>query len=146
MAEKLKSLQYLQLISGKKISPTLTGEWISVHSYKGKTYAYYPSEPFFNVYLRITDSTVVINEFNEGLVPYAIRKITTRKNKTVFTIVNASMKECKLVFVQRNDGYMIQSSLFNKSEIRVMMKPYFFKLPIIVNHCPDYRCEEFQFR
>lgn len=30
---------------------SLEGQWISIFDYKGKYYAYYPSEPFFNSFL-----------------------------------------------------------------------------------------------
>ena len=80
--EKLSGLGALKLISSNKFSTQFLGEWLSVYQYKGKTYAYYASEPYFNVYMKITDSTITLNDFNEGLKPYAIKEVLC-KNKYV---------------------------------------------------------------
>ncbi len=144
--EKLSNMCALKLISPNKFRTQLLGEWLSVYRYKGKTYAYYASEPYFNVYIKITDSTVILNDFNEGLKPYAIEQVMCKKNKCRYKIISESLDVFEITIVLKNKTIEIKSKLFNKQKIVLAKKKRFLNIPIIVNLCPNYRCEEFQFK
>lgn len=122
------------------------GEWISIYTYKGKKYGYFPSEPFFNLLIIVTDSTVTINNFNDGLTPFAIKKMSVKSNKYIYKLINPEKKIIDLTFIlKRNNIVIIKSEILNKRKLMLIKKESFFNLPIIVNHCPGYRCGEFQF-
>lgn len=123
------------------------GDWISVHMYQGKPYAYYPSEPYFNLFLKISDSTILVNDFNDGLVIYSIKKVNQRKNKFVFLLSSSSgIKHTLKLQTMNNEIFKLGSSLLNTRKLKVVKKETFFQLPIIVNYCPAYRCQEFDFK
>ena len=144
--DKLNILDSLTVIKNKKFRSDFIGDWISIYSFKGKNYAYSPSEPFFNLFIRITDSTVVTNDFNDGLTPYFIKGISNKNNEHVFKIVSSNSKEYTLTFSLKKDAVVVKSTLFRNREIRMANKKSFFNLPIIVNFCPSYRCKEFNFK
>lgn len=123
------------------------GDWISVHMFRGKPYAYYPSEPYFNLFLRLSDSTILVNDFNDGLVTYSIKKLNQRKAKFVFLFSSSSgIKHTLKLRTKRNEIFELKSSLINTRKLIVVKKETFFQLPIIVNYCPENRCEEFDFK
>lgn len=144
-SDKLKNSNSLRFIRSKKNCSKFLGDWISIYSFKGKDYAYYPSEPFFNLFIKVTDSTKVINDFNEGWIPYYIKSITNKNNEYIFKVVSIASNEFKLTFSTQNDNVFVESELFNVQKIRLTNKTNFFKLPIIVNLCPNNRCKEFDF-
>ncbi len=130
----------------KKIITKFLGDWISTCTYKDKVYAYYPSEPYYNVYIKITDSTIVLNDFNEGLVPYAIKEITKQNNIYVFNVISPSSEVHTIyLFMMKNNLIAVKSSIFNRPNVWLTKKKNFLKLPIIVNLCPGNKCEEFHF-
>lgn len=122
------------------------GDWVSVYRHKNMNVAYYPSEPFYNLYISVNDSTVVINDFNDGFVLYTICKARSKKNKLIIEMVDGQGRKADLVF-KKAKGQVVEvnSSLFNKHDNRVVRKDAFYQLPIIVNYCPNRRCDEFQF-
>jgi hypothetical protein len=141
--------QHLLSDSGSNHSSPLkyAGDWISVHMYRGKSYAYYPSEPYFNLFLRISDSTILVNDFNDGLVTYSVKKVNQRKNKFVFLLISSSgIKHTLKLQKKNNEIYELNSSLLNTKKLKVVKKETFFQLPIIVNYCPENRCQEFDFK
>lgn len=144
--EKLSGLGALKLISSNKFRTQFLGEWLSVYQYKGKTYAYYASEPYFNVYMKITDSTITLNDFNEGLKPYAIKEVLCRNNTCRYKMISESLEDAEITIVRKNKSIEIRSPLFNKQSNQLVDKETFLRIPIIVNLCPNDRCEEFQFK
>lgn len=130
-----------------KSIPQYIGDWITINMYKGRPYAYYPSEPYFNTFIKITDSTILVNDFNDGLIFYIISKTIKKNSKFILHIINSSNKKNTLAFRLKHNGiYKVKSSLFNKSNISMVKKETYFKLPIIVNYCPEKRCQEFNFK
>lgn len=144
--EKVRIIDSLGLINNKRFNSKFLGNWISTFLYKGITYAYYPSEPYFNLYLRVTDSTLVLNDFNDGLSLYAIKEIKNFNNEFSYKIVNSSKEEFTISFIVKKGGVSLKSSLFKRNNIQIVNENNYSKLPIIVNFCPNERCGEFQFQ
>ncbi len=140
--QNIKRKAYL----GDTINSKYIGDWISIHKYKKNFYAYFPSEPYFNTFIKITDSTLVINDFNEGLTPYKITYVTQKKNKIILTLQNNHNLKHSIFIQQKSKGRVkIKSSLINVNKITFVNKQAYFELPIIVNYCPLNRCQEFKF-
>jgi hypothetical protein len=146
--EKLVFPVNSKLLADKKIISKFLGDWISTFNFKEKEYAYYPSEPYYNLYIKITDSTIILNDFNEGgLVPYAIKEATKQNGVYIFKIISPSKEEHAMNFyVINNNQIAVKSLLFNRQNIWLTKKENYLKLPIIVNLCPGERCGEFHFK
>jgi len=136
-----------KLFTDKKIIKKFLGDWISTFKFKEKEYAYYPSEPYYNLYIKITDSTIILNDFNEGgLVSYIIKEVNKQNGMYIFKISSPSKKEHTINFnVINKNQIAVKSSLFNRQNICLTQKDNYLKFPIIVNLCPGERCGEFQF-
>jgi hypothetical protein len=143
--KKLRIFDSLGFIKNKKINSIYCGNWISAFIYKGRKYAYYPSEPYYNLYLRVTDSTLILNDFNDGLSIYSIKALKKFDNECTYKIVNSSLEEFTISFVVKKGGISLKSSLFNRRNIQIVNQNNYSELPIIVNFCPSERCEEFNF-
>jgi hypothetical protein len=99
------------------------GDWISVHMYRGKLYAYYPSEPYFNLFLKISDSTILTNDFNDGLVTFSIQNINQRKNTLVVLLVSSSgIRHTLKLRTKNNEVFELKSSLLNTRKLKVVKK------------------------
>ena len=134
-------------LTNKKFIKNILGDWISTFSYKNKEYAYYPSEPYANLYIKITDNSIIMNDFMEGgLVPYSIKEVTKQNGMYIFKILSPSKEEHTINFYVINKNQIaVKSLLFNRQNIWLTKKENYYKFPIIVNLCPE-RCGEFQFK
>ena len=124
------------------------GDWITIQKFKNSFYAYYPSEPYFNTFIKITDSVLVINDFNEGaLIPYSISKVIQKRNRIIFKLTNSYNIKHTLSIQQKTNAIIeIKSSLFNVNKLRFIKRQSYFELPIIVNYCPNNKCQVFNFK
>lgn len=121
------------------------GEWISVHPFNGKFYAYFPSEPFANIYLSFKEDSITVNDFNEGLITFKITK-TKRNRNRMFLFFEIPDKTINYFSFKRinNELAEIKSSYFsNNKSIFITHSDKYFSFPIIVNFCRDNRCPEF---
>ncbi|RYE56821.1 MAG: hypothetical protein EOP48_07175 [Sphingobacteriales bacterium] len=104
-----------------------------------------------NDYIRITDSTVIVNSFSDGLIPALIQKIEWLDAKTLKIHTAAVYKEYSvIIFHLLNEArdlsviefpYMDKKIRFSLSASKDRLKKY----SIIVNYCPDARVHEWEF-
>jgi hypothetical protein len=126
-------------------------DWYSLHQYKQKYYAYLPSEPYVNSYIRITDSTVILNDFNDGLIPALIQKLEWLDAKTLKIHTAAVYKEYSVLifhFLNVARDLSVIEFPYKDKKIRFRLsasKDRLKKYPIIVNYCPDARVHEWEF-
>jgi hypothetical protein len=141
-------------LSNKKVpmhSNLLLGEWMSLHSYKGKLYAYSPSEPYINSYLNLTDSSIEINDFSDGIIPMRITEIAKTKNNGIVFVVKGIYEYASQVtfyFLNKEmDLALVETTnqVKEKSYEIMATKNKIFHMPIIVNDNPTSRFEEWQF-
>lgn len=122
---------------------SLEGQWISIFDYKGKYYAYYPSEPFFNAFLQITEDRLIINDFNDGFVTFEIEKSPTSNSNLIYLHGKDGLRHYVTFEEMSNGIFIVRSSLSNVKKIYLVRREQFDAFPIIVNYCPDNRCAEF---
>lgn len=123
------------------------GLWISVFKYGEKFYAYSPSESYYNNFIFISDSALILNEFNEGLVTYKVRYKNVKMLKVSFQLLSHEGVKHTLLIRKRNRSlYTIKSSLFRNRKMFFVRVADYYDYPIIVNFCPDNRCKEFEFK
>ncbi|HUC80104.1 MAG TPA: hypothetical protein VMR70_04275 [Flavisolibacter sp.] len=140
--------------SGKRMSYFPIGldrDWYSLHQYKQKYYAYLPSEPYVNLYIRITDSTIIMNDFNDGLIPAFIQNIEWVNAKTLKIYSAGLYKEHSVIifhFLTTAKNLAVvefpnadEKFRFNLLATKKKLKDY----PIIVNHSPNGRAHEWEF-
>lgn len=141
-------------LSNKKISIQSNlplGEWMSLHSYKEKLYAYSPSEPYINSYLNITDSSIEINDFSEGIIPMRITKIAKTKNNGIVFIIKGIYEYAQQItfyFLNKEMDLALVEIVNNekqKSYEIMATKNKIFHMPIIINDNPTSRFGEWQF-
>lgn len=122
------------------------GDWITVKKFRGKYYAYSPSEPFYNTFIRLTDSLLVMNDFNEGFVSFRYRNKIHTETRAVLQIVENNSITNLLTIRKKSKGiFVVRSSLFNSKRLFFVRRETFCDYPIIVNNCPSNRCPEFRF-
>lgn len=122
-------------------------QWITLNKYNHRYYAYCPSEAFFNTFLSINESVVIINDFNEGFVAYSIVRKNQAKRITKYELVDLNGKHHFLSLKKKHGKlFVAQSSLFCVNRVYFVQRQYFFNYPIIVNYCPNSRCREFNFK
>lgn len=122
-------------------------QWITINKFKRRYYAYCPSEAFFNTFLSINESVVIINDFNEGFVAYSIVRKNQAKRITKYELVDLNGKHHFLSLKKKHGKlFVAQSSLFCVNRVYFVQRQYFFNYPIIVNYCPNSRCREFNFK
>lgn len=148
-----KALQALSLNHGE-LETRLTmrqkavvNEWMTIRKYKGKYYAYHPSEPYANTLIQQYKNELVINVFGDGIVTYRVKKknVTSQKIELHLAVKDGFRNTITITHGKENLVW-ITSSLFNtKKPIAFTTKQSFFRLPIIVNYSPNARCEEFVF-
>jgi len=125
---------------------SISGDWISVHRFNDSIYAYLPSEPFYNSFIRVTDSAIWINDFNDGFVPLRIIKIKKTKNKFRCYLKDPESKSTIMDFnIQKNAFASINIMKYDNAARLYIKRNLFNQLPIIVNYCPEQRCVEFNF-
>ena len=61
-------------------------------------------------------------------------------------MISESLEDAEITIVRKNKTIEIRSPLFNKQKNQLVDKEMFLSIPIIVNFCPNYRCEEFPFK
>ena len=128
------------------------GDWITIEKFKGKYFAYHPSEPFYNAFFRISDTILITNDFNEGFVSYPI--INKRKSKNGIYIELKGLNENhEFLYIKQKTKkiFVVKSSLFNSGKlysgkIYLVKRKDYYDFPIIVNYCPNNRCAEFNFK
>ena len=121
------------------------GEWISVHPFNGKYYAYFPSDPFANIYLSFNDDSITLNDFNEGLITFKTTK-TKRSRKRMLLFFEVQDKTINYISFKRINTELaeLKSSYFsNNKSIFITHSDKYFSFPIIINFCQDNRCPEF---
>jgi len=129
------------------INSKYIGQWITVKKYKGEFYAYCPSEPYYNTFIKLTDSNLVINDFNEGFVSYLIGKEKRKRRKAIFEFFgHTGIKHFLSIKQKTKTLFIMKSSLFNVSKIYFVKRASYVDFPIIVNYCPINRCPEFTFK
>ena len=130
-----------------KLHSNYLGQWITVKKFKGNFFSYYPSEPFYNTFLKISDSVLLINDFNEGFVSYEIENKKEKMNKIQFELVRYKGVRHFLSIKQKSKSiFIVKSSLFNDNKLYFVKRPNYYDFPIIVNYCPTNRCQEFNFK
>jgi hypothetical protein len=135
-----KKMRYSQDSS----SINFSGQWITIKKYKGKFYAYFPSEPFYNTFMQIGDSNLVINDFNEGFVSFPVaHKKESRKKIKISLNESSGGKHSLLIKKKKKNLFVVRSSLFNVRKLRFVKRTAYADFPIIVNYCPVNRCPEF---
>ena len=145
--EKIKNITSNFHMKFDKIKFKNQGDWVSIYKFKNRNYCYYPSEPFFNLFISISDSIIILNDFNEGFTPLLIKKYLINSNSIIYFLVDENKKNIKMKFILNKDGTAsFNCSNFNRKNIMLVRKDSIFKLPIIVNYCPNYRCAEFKFK
>ncbi|HEX8333647.1 MAG TPA: hypothetical protein VF622_13585 [Segetibacter sp.] len=140
-------------ISIKRFSLPLKREWVSLNVYKDKYYAYAPSEPWVNLHFAFTDSTVIINFFNDGYIPSIIQSITNKDGSIVLNIkalyyYDDEYSKIIVHFLLKQKDIAIIAFPLKQGEGRyhlVGAKEKIRSFPIIVNYCPGRRCAEWQF-
>ena len=138
-----KPLRKKSMSSKRPTKNSLEGQWISIFDYKGRYYAYYPSEPFFNAFLQIAEDRLIINDFNDGFVTFEIQKSPTSNSNLIYLHGKDGLRHYVTFEEMSNGIFIVQSSLFNAKKIYLVRREHFDAFPIIVNYCPDYRCAEF---
>jgi hypothetical protein len=124
-----------------------SGDWITVKRFRNRYYAYCASEPYFNSIFRISDSSLITNDFNDGLVSYYIERRKLKQRKIELQLISIEGVRQTLVFKRKTKKIFIaKSSLLNVKKVYVVKRRDYFEFPIIVNYCPTNRCEEFDLR
>lgn len=124
---------------------------VQLISIQKKYYAYIPSEPYFNTYLKLSDSTLTLNYFNDGCIPALLQKVKWINNKTVqIRTKSLYVEDSIVVFHFLDDSKTISVLEFplrkNKRRFQLMVaKKNLNKFPLIVNYCPNNRCSEWNF-
>ncbi len=122
------------------------GEFITIKKFKGKYFAYLPSEPYNNIFIKVTDSSVSMNDFNDGFVSYRIDKKVKKVKKIKINLIgNDSVRHILTIKQKLKSLFVIKSTLFNIKKIHFVKRHNYYDYPIIVNYCPFNRCEEFSF-
>ena len=135
----------------KKNQIPLAESWFSLHQFKGKFYVYSPSEPYYNLYVKFTDSTMIINYFDDGLRPSLITSVSKiQKNKLEIRSQGdlSSMNRMIIHFLTTERDVAIfefpDSQLENKYALMVAENSL-RKFPIIVNYCETDRVGKWNF-
>lgn len=126
-------------------------EWYSLYLYKNKYYVYSPSEPYTNTYIKISDSTIVLNNFNDGCIPALLSNIDRINNKTLEIVTSGLYREdSKIIFhflTKKKDVAVVEFPLReeNKGYLLMVAKNSLRRFPIIVNYCMTNRVKEWEF-
>ena len=112
---------------------------------------YSPSEPYYNLYVKFTDCTMIINYFDDGLRPSLITSVSKiQKNKLEIRSQGdlSSMNRMIIHFLTTERDVAIfefpDSQLENKYALMVAENSL-RKFPIIVNYCETDRVGEWNF-
>ncbi|MDP1764843.1 MAG: hypothetical protein Q8L07_13250 [Sediminibacterium sp.] len=125
-------------------------DWYSLHQYKGKYFAYAPSEPYYNIWLRITDSTVLLNYFNDGVLPAIIKNSKWENNNLVIETISKYETDTIIKIHVINSAKGIAILEFpkrpNESKYSLIVSSRRIRnFPIIVNYCAEQRAAEWKF-
>jgi hypothetical protein len=134
-------------ISKENLYPSYFGDWITVKKFKGKYFAYFPSEPFYNTFLNLSDSLILINDFNEGFVSYKIDRKKEKSKKIKLKLIKKDGLQHFISIRQKSKTlFILKSNLFTAKKLFFVKKHSYYDYPIIVNYCPLQRCQEFNFQ
>jgi len=134
------------IVTTENLSPSYLGDWITVKKYKKKYFAYFPSEPFYNTFFRLSDSVLLINDFNEGFITYSIVDKDEKIKKVKIKLMgNEGERHSISIRKKSKTLFIVNSSLFNVKKLYFVKRDNYFDYPIIVNYCPIQRCQEFDF-
>lgn len=135
------------IIVTENLNSSFLGDWITVKKFKGKYFAYFPSEPFYNTIMNLSDSLFLINDFNEGFVSYVIVDKTEKLNRIKIKLVgNDGLRHFLTIKQKSNNLFIVESTLFTVKKLYFVKRKSYFDYPIIVNNCPSKRCQEFDFQ
>ena len=150
--EVTKQLQdSLHPIEKKLVNTLAKGEWMSLHRYDGILYAYSPSEPYTNLYLNVTDSSIDVNDFNDGIIPFLILKVdSSRKDKIAYDLKGLYNYGSRMIFhflnPQKDIAIVEFSNNFEEKKYGLIAKKNkVLRMPIIINDSPSNRVEEWKF-
>lgn len=136
-----------KLNNRKGIHQDYLGEFISVHQYGKKFYAYFPSEPYFNTYIAITGDSIIINDFNDGMISLPILQVIKTNNTYLLKVLNEAQQTHHFKISKLNgELFSISSFLYKLDRIKFVNRKNFPKYSIIINHSPNQRAPEFDFR
>ncbi|MFN4005988.1 MAG: hypothetical protein ACK4HE_00620 [Chitinophagaceae bacterium] len=134
------------ITSTENLSSSYLGDWITVRKFKKEYFAYYPSEPFYNVFFRLSDSVLLINDFNEGFITYRISDKKEKIKKVKIKLMGNDDVQHYISIKQKSKTlFLVKSTLLNVNKLYFVKRDSYFDYPIIVNYCPSNRCEEFDF-
>lgn len=123
------------------------GDWITVKKFKGKYFAYFPSEPFYNTFFHLSDSAFLINDFNEGFISFKIdHKKEKIKRVSIKLVGNSGVLHFMSIRQKIKTLFIVKSTLFTGKKLYFVKRQSYFDYPIIVNNCPSNRCQEFTFK
>ena len=135
------------IVTTENLSSSYLGDWITVKKFKKKYFAYFPSEPFYNTFFRLSDSVLLINDFNEGFITYRISDIEEKIKKVKVKLIGNEAERYSISIRQKSKTlFIVKSSLFNVKKLYFVKRDNYFNYPIIVNYCPTQRCQEFDFK
>jgi hypothetical protein len=135
------------IITTENLNSSYFGDWITVKKFKGKYFAYFPSEPFYNIFMNLSDSLFLINDFNEGFISYVIVDRTEKRNRIKIKLVgNDGLQHFLTIKQKSNTLFIVKSTLLNVKKLYFVKRQNYFDYPIIVNNCPSKRCQEFNFQ
>ncbi|RTL47664.1 MAG: hypothetical protein EKK39_13730 [Sphingobacteriales bacterium] len=135
------------IVNTENISSSYLGDWITVKKFKNKYFAYFPSEPFYNTFFRLSDSVLLINDFNEGFITYRVADIGEKIKKVKIKLIGNEGERYSISIRQKSKKlFIVKSSLFKVKKLYFVKRDNYFDYPIIVNYCPTSRCQEFDFR
>lgn len=131
----------------ENLGSNYSGDWITVQKFRRKYFAYFPSEPFYNIFLHLSDSVLLINDFNEGFITYRITEKKEKIRKVRISLVGNQGELHSISIRQKSKTlFIVKSTLFNVKKLYFVKRQSFFNYPIIVNYCPSSRCQEFDFK
>lgn len=137
----------LNFEKSKELNSGYIGEWITIKKFKGKYFAYFPSEPYYNIYFKLTDSIFLINEFNEGFISFKIEEKKSKGKKLRVELLGDNGVNHYISIKQKaNTIFTVKSSLFTTKKMTFVKRQSYYSFPIIVNYCPTNRCQEFNFK
>ena len=146
-------LQQIKDSSGgsvKHLKINFPDEWYSLHQYKGKTYFYLPAEPHVNTFMKISDSTLILNYFNDGCIPALLQKVDViNPQKLIISTYSLYKEESQIIFhffTGKRDIAVVEYPLREKNKFELMAaKKSLSKYPLIVNFCRNGACNEWTF-
>lgn len=150
-----RTFKYLKdSLSGKVNKNSLKSldrNWYSLHQFKNKYYVYAASEPYVNTWIGITDSTITLNYFDDGVVPAIIKHAKWINASTIhFTLISIheTDKIIKMHIIDAARGIAIFEFPLSPPDKRYQLMVSanrMQKFPVIINYCKEGRVPEWEF-